>query len=273
MISLWSVLLLFLLVRLFLLAFLQLEEVDEFVGVFSCGEVNKVPRDSVAQTGARLHRHFTGGVAERWALLLLGDFFSRRQLVPGEQQRVRHLSERVQVDEPHPPLTVSVDIKHKVFIQEFVLDVLAEELLNGLTDLWLLLQDVLVILRVVSLGDSDQFVFFDEAAKLSTRNQLTPLSQDQLIVDGWIWGVLVTALKEWLREVVGDEVGTFEEQKYITEAVTLQRAVQSDPVRIPWSTPVEFGEDAPTQGVYGLQHFRGEFWELRSSDSGGCFII
>lgn len=32
----------------------------------------------------------------------------------------------------------------------------------------------------------------------------------------------------------------------------------------PRSAPVEFGEDAPTQGVYGLQHFRGEFWELGS---------
>ena len=41
-----------------------------------------------------------------------------------------------------------------VFVQEVVLDVLAEELLYGLTDLLLLLQDVLVILSVVSLGDS-----------------------------------------------------------------------------------------------------------------------
>ena len=41
-----------------------------------------------------------------------------------------------------------------VFVQEVVLDVLAEESLYGLTDLLLLLQDVLVILSVVSLGDS-----------------------------------------------------------------------------------------------------------------------
>lgn len=41
-----------------------------------------------------------------------------------------------------------------VFIQEVVLDVLAEEFLYGLTDLLLLLQDVLVILSVVPLGDS-----------------------------------------------------------------------------------------------------------------------
>lgn len=41
-----------------------------------------------------------------------------------------------------------------VFVQEVVLDVLAEEFLYGLTDLLLLLQDVLVILSVVSLGDS-----------------------------------------------------------------------------------------------------------------------
>lgn len=50
-----------------------------------------------------------------------------------------------------------------VFIQEVVLDVLAEELLDGLRDLLLLLQDVLVILRVVSLRDgcsmSERFVF------------------------------------------------------------------------------------------------------------------
>ena len=86
---------------------------------------------------------------------------------------------------------------------------------------------------------TDQFVFSDEAAKLSARNQLAPLSQDQLrtaqilqdysitmnihsksdfviaseqqiktqanqntvefkylIVNDWIWGVLVTTLKE-----------------------------------------------------------------------------
>lgn len=41
-----------------------------------------------------------------------------------------------------------------VFVQEVVLDVLAEEFLYGLTDLLLLLQDVLVILSVVPLGDS-----------------------------------------------------------------------------------------------------------------------
>ncbi len=41
-----------------------------------------------------------------------------------------------------------------VFVQEVVLDVLAEEFLYGLADLFLLLQDVLVILSVVSLGDS-----------------------------------------------------------------------------------------------------------------------
>ena len=40
-----------------------------------------------------------------------------------------------------------------VFVQEVVLDVLAEESLYGLADLLLLLQDVLVILSVVSLGD------------------------------------------------------------------------------------------------------------------------
>lgn len=40
-----------------------------------------------------------------------------------------------------------------VFIQEVVLDVLGEEVLDGLADLLLLLGDVLVILGVVSLGD------------------------------------------------------------------------------------------------------------------------
>lgn len=270
-VSLRSILLLFHL-QLFLLAFLQFEEVDELVSVFSGGEFQKVPRDPVAQTGTGLHRHLTGGVAERRALLLVGDF-SRRQLLPAEQQRVGHLSERVQVDQPHPSLTVSVDVKHKIFVQEVVLNVLAEELLYGLTGLLFLLEDVLVILSVVSLADGDQFVFFDEAAELSTGNQLAPLSQDQLIVDDRIWGILVTTLTEWLCEVVGDEVRTFEEQKYITEAVTLKGTVQSNPVSIPRSAPVEFGKDAATQGIYRLQHFRGEFWELGSCDSGGCLII
>lgn len=40
-----------------------------------------------------------------------------------------------------------------VFVQEIVLHVLAEEVLYGLADLLLLLQDVLVILSVVPLGD------------------------------------------------------------------------------------------------------------------------
>lgn len=40
-----------------------------------------------------------------------------------------------------------------VLVREVILDVLAEELLYGVTDLLLLLQDVLVILSVVSLGD------------------------------------------------------------------------------------------------------------------------
>lgn len=33
--------------------------------------------------------------------------------------------------------------------------------------------------------------------------------------------------------------------------------------------PVEFGEDAPSQGVYGLQHTRGEFGELWSLSGNG----
>lgn len=41
-----------------------------------------------------------------------------------------------------------------VFIQEHVLDILDEELLYGLTDLLLLLQDVWIILRVVPLRNS-----------------------------------------------------------------------------------------------------------------------
>lgn len=40
-----------------------------------------------------------------------------------------------------------------VFVREVVLHVLAEEVLYGLADLLLLLQDVLVILSVVPLGD------------------------------------------------------------------------------------------------------------------------
>lgn len=35
-----------------------------------------------------------------------------------------------------------------------------------------------------------------------------------------------------MREVVGDEVGAFEEQENITEAVTLQGTVQGNPVSI-----------------------------------------
>lgn len=41
-----------------------------------------------------------------------------------------------------------------VFIQEHVLDILDEELLYGMTDLLLLLQDVWIILRVVPLRNS-----------------------------------------------------------------------------------------------------------------------
>lgn len=47
----------------------QFEEVNEFVGVFSGGEVHKVPWDPVAQTGTGLHRHLAVCVAERRALL------------------------------------------------------------------------------------------------------------------------------------------------------------------------------------------------------------
>lgn len=35
-----------------------------------------------------------------------------------------------------------------------------------------------------------------------------------------------------LREVVGDEVGALEEQENVAEAVTLQRAVEGDPVGV-----------------------------------------
>lgn len=94
---------------------------------------------------------------------------------------------------------------------------------------------------------------------------------------------------------MGDEVRALEEQKNVADAVTLQGTVQRDPVGIleeahkharktknnkfniclekkivcffffySWSTPVEFGEDTSTQGVYCLQHMRGELRELWS---------
>lgn len=47
----------------------QFEEVDEFVGVFSGGEVHEVPRDSVPQTGTGLNRDLAGRVAKRRAFL------------------------------------------------------------------------------------------------------------------------------------------------------------------------------------------------------------
>lgn len=47
----------------------QFEEVDEFVGVFSRGEVHKVPRDSITEAGAGLDRHLAGSVAKRRAFL------------------------------------------------------------------------------------------------------------------------------------------------------------------------------------------------------------
>lgn len=58
--------------------------------------------------------------------LLLCDL-SRRQLAPGEQQRVSHLSEWVQVDEPHPPLRhtrrhiLHVNAAHKVCVGFFLI--------------------------------------------------------------------------------------------------------------------------------------------------------
>lgn len=55
------------------------------------------------------------------------------------------VSGRVRTQRRTPMLTV--------FVRELVLDVLAEEFLYGVTDLLLLLQDVLVVLSVVSLGD------------------------------------------------------------------------------------------------------------------------
>lgn len=47
----------------------KFEEVDEFVGIFPRGEVHKVPRDSVTQGGAGLHRHLAGSGAKRRAFL------------------------------------------------------------------------------------------------------------------------------------------------------------------------------------------------------------
>lgn len=45
--------------------------------------------------------------------LLLGEA-SARQLLPAEEQRVGHLSERVQVDEPHPALIQRRGVGHRI---------------------------------------------------------------------------------------------------------------------------------------------------------------
>lgn len=48
---------------------------------------------------------------------------------------------------------------------------------------------------------------------------------------------------------------------------------QMSAVFYPWSAPVEFRKDSPTQGIYSLQHFRSEFWELRSLADKKNYII
>lgn len=252
---------LLLLLRLRLLILLQLEEVDEFVCVLAGREVDKVSWDPVAQARAGLHCHLTGGGAEGRALLLLGllhflligrEHVPRFKLLPREEQGVGHLAEGVDVDEPHPPTAISVHVQHKVFVGEVVLDVLREEGLDGLADVIHLLGDVVVVLSVVSLADPDEFVFLDEATELSARNEFAPLPQDELVVDDWIWGIFVIAMQEWLSEVVGDEVGALEEQKYVTQTLTLQGAVQRNPVSVLRSAPVQLGENPPAQSVDGL---------------------
>lgn len=60
----------------------QFEEVDELKGVFSGGEVNKVPWDPVAQTGTGLHCHLAGCVAESWTILNRNKGYLTLQQVP-----------------------------------------------------------------------------------------------------------------------------------------------------------------------------------------------
>lgn len=47
----------------------QLQKVYQLVGIFPCGEVHEVLRQSVAQVRAGLHSDFTGGAAEGWRIL------------------------------------------------------------------------------------------------------------------------------------------------------------------------------------------------------------
>lgn len=50
----------------------QFEEVDEFIGIFSRGQVHKVSRHSVAEARTGLNSHFTGRITECRPLLEKG---------------------------------------------------------------------------------------------------------------------------------------------------------------------------------------------------------
>ncbi|TNN36108.1 hypothetical protein EYF80_053736 [Liparis tanakae] len=78
-------------------------------------------------------------------LLLLADLPAGRQLLPAEQQRLRHLPERPRERRGRAEEEGGGEGEEEeeltVFVRELVLDVLAEELLHGVEELLLLLQE------------------------------------------------------------------------------------------------------------------------------------
>lgn len=48
----------------------QLKKINEFIGIFPCGQVHEVSWDSVGQTWAGLHRDLTGGLSKCRTVLI-----------------------------------------------------------------------------------------------------------------------------------------------------------------------------------------------------------
>lgn len=68
------------------------------------------------------------------------------------------------------------------------------------------------------------------AADLSVRVYLINCSRRHSRPMLWTYAPIARQRYSRLREVVGDEVGALEEQEYVAEALTLQGAVQGNPV-------------------------------------------
>ena len=153
-------------------------------------------------------------------------------LLPGEEKRVSHSAERVEVNKDDVVRRSPINIKNKVRIRELVLNIAEKEMLDIIENIHLIRKKGIKKLFMIPLGYCDQVIIPDKAPELPGRSDAlkSPNTQDETSSGSLV--ATVPALHECLGKVVLDELAPFEQEDHVQRSSTAQRVVMKHPTYV-----------------------------------------